>query len=132
MSDLYTHNILFLEHLKVERQRRLEEAELEREKIEQTERIAAEWNEENEEIQMKEENEENDKDKDKDKDKEEKYSPLRSALFERARSLTSSFAISDTALFMQVNLSSDDDNSPKTRSHENLVNLPKNNSYKKQ
>jgi len=136
MSDLYAHNIIFLEHLKVERERRLEEAELEREKMELTEKIATEWNEENEENHFREENEDSEKDKNKDKEitgaivKEEKYSPLRSALerFGRSRSLTSSLAIVDTAVVTQINVSSDDDISPKTRSHENLSNLNSNNS----
>ena len=76
------------------------------------------------------------KNKDKEKEisgaivKEEKYSPLRSALerFGRSRSLTSSIAIVDTAVVTQINVSSDDDISPKTRSHENLSNLNNNNS----
>lgn len=133
MSDLYTHNILFLEHLKLERERRLEEAEAEREKLVMMEIESAENNKKNndESSNMKEENEK-EISIEKEVGNEEKISPLRSALatFGRTRSLTSSFALLDPmTMANNTNAISDDDSvSPKNKSYESLLSVTKNKS----
>jgi hypothetical protein len=129
MSDLYTHNILFLEHMKLEHARRLEEAEIEREKLAMME-IVEENNENNDDSNIKEESEvEIEKEPSNEKISSEKISPLRSALatFGRARSLTSSFALIDPIGLTGGNTASDDDQySPKTK-NENPFSVSRSN-----
>ena len=127
MSDLYAHNILFLEHLKLERERRLEEAEVEREKLELQEIAELENNEDN---MIKEESEEIEKEL---VASSEKLSPLRSALatFGRTRSLTSTgsiFGLVDPTLVNTIVSSDEEQHSPKTRSSDNLIAVGKNKS----
>ena len=131
MSDLYTHNILFLEHMKLEHARRLEEAEIEREKLAMMEIVSEENNENNDDSNIKEVESEVEIEKEPSNEKisSEKISPLRSALatFGRTRSLTSSFALIDPIGLTGGNTASDDDQYSPKKSNENLFSVSRSN-----
>jgi hypothetical protein len=122
--------------MKLEHARRLEEAEIEREKLAMMEIVSEENNENNDDSNIKEESEveiEKEPSNEKisnEKISSEKISPLRSALatFGRSRSLTSSFTLIDPIGLTGGNTASDDDQySPKTKSHENLLSVSRSN-----